>query len=130
MHRTPQARWPRTYADLSAIGLGTAVLEWLELVIAFGHSGSDSQAAVVAAFLHCLSRDALYEALAQSRGISDGLAAIARDLRTSVGGGPTPAIKPQVDIALAERILAALQGITAGRWPDVVYALAATDGRG
>jgi len=130
LRRTPRARWPRTYADLRAIGLGTAVLEWLELVIAPGHRGSDAEGAVVAAFLHCLSQDALYEALAQSRGVSDGLVAIARDLRTPVAAAPTPGNGQQVDSALAERILAALQGVTAGCWPDMVYALAAPDGLG
>jgi Ca-activated chloride channel family protein len=39
LRRTPQTQWPRTYAGLRRIGLGSAVLDWLELVIGIDATG-------------------------------------------------------------------------------------------
>jgi len=51
-----QAEWPQLYADLYAIGVATAVLDWLEFVLA----DEEEESIVVASFV---------EAMAQSAGI-------------------------------------------------------------
>jgi Ca-activated chloride channel homolog len=128
LRRTPQNRWPRTYAGLQALGLGLGVLDWLELVVAVGAAGRWEEEVVVATFLHCLARDALNAALHKPPGIRGSLAAVARRLRRPAAGGPEPLVDPVVDPELVERILSELQGIEAERWPDGVYALAAHEG--
>jgi Ca-activated chloride channel family protein len=120
--RTPQSQWPRTYAGLRRIGLGSAVLDWLELVIGTDATGPLEETAVVASFLRVLSQGEMVESLAQSRGSADAIKAIAAWLR-SLGGSVADTQAPGIDIALTERLIAALDGITAETWPAAVYAL-------
>lgn len=128
LRRTPQTQWPRTYAGLRQIGLGSAVLDRLELVIGIDATGPLEETAVVASFVHVLSQGEMVESLAQSRGSADALKAIATRLRGLVGGRTgTPA--PGCDAALAERITCALHGITAETWPEAVDAMTLGHGR-
>jgi Ca-activated chloride channel family protein len=128
LRRTPQTQWPRTYAGLRRIGLGSAVLDWLELVIGIDATGPLEETAVVASFLHVLSQGEMVEALAQSRGSADALKAITARLRGLVGGGTgTPG--RDFDTTLAGRIASALHGITAEAWPEAVDAMTLGHGR-
>jgi Ca-activated chloride channel homolog len=125
VRRIPWPQWPRTYADLTAIGVGAAVLDWLELIIAVGDQRLWEEETVVATFLHCLGQNALNDALTDPEWIADSLQSIAQRLRESAAGQPDPRANPRVDPNLAQRMLSALQGITAENWPDGVYALTA-----
>jgi hypothetical protein len=79
-----------------------------------------------ATFLHCLARDALNAVLVHPSGIRRSLGANARRLR-GPADGPAPPPNPRVNPERAERILSALHGIEAERWPDGVYALASPE---
>lgn len=82
--------------------------------------------AVVAAFLHVLSRRETHELLTNPVGARRDFEVIAQRLSRLLVGS-AGAAKPNVDSALAESLMAALEGMTADRWPDRVYALGAID---
>lgn len=110
---TPAVHWPTTYADLRQIGLGAAVLDWLELVLA-PHGKAYAEGAVVHAFICVMSLQATYDALAKS-GTLRGAAQLSV-LRTS----DVPA---GVDEGLVQAMLASLNGLATGAWPDRVFEL-------
>ena len=122
LRQTPRARWPRSYAELQRIGLGPWVIDWLELAIGPDATEPLAEEAVIASFLYILSQPDLFEPLTALRKTGAGLKAIAARQRSPVGSGVSTQA-PGIDIALTERLIAALDGITAETWPDAVYAL-------
>ena len=130
LRKTPRNRWPRTYRELQAIGLGAEVLDWLELVVAVSDAKRWEEDTVVTTFLHCLSTDELHKLLARrdkSLARSGRMAATARAIVQGLQGAPAGQAEAQtsgqVDSILAARILTALRGISAERWPDPVFSL-------
>lgn len=93
--------WPKTFSALEAIGLGSRVIEWLELCIGAGYDEKDA----VRAFLEAVH--ALDFTLRQTVA-----AAIARRKKESVGG---PALA-ELELRLSE----ALARATALEWPSAI----------
>jgi Ca-activated chloride channel family protein len=123
LRKTPRNRWPRTYRELQATGLGAEVLDWLELVVALSDSIRWEEETVVTTFLHCLSTDEFHELLARRGRMADTARAIVQGLQWAPAGQPEVQTSGQVAPILAARILTALRGITADRWPDCVFSL-------
>jgi Ca-activated chloride channel homolog len=123
LRKTPRNRWPRTYRELTAIGLGAEVLDWLELVVAVSDPGHWEEETVVTTFLHCLSSDEVHTLLARRGRIDDTARAIVDGLQGTHVSQPEVQARVQVDPVLAAHILTALRGITAERWPDPVFSL-------
>src|SRR5690606_41195194 len=113
----PQAEWPQTYAELRRIGVGAAVLDWLEFVLAEG----EGEALVVACFVQAMAQRDLHEALLSDTGTLGRLKALAQRVTPGV------AQKVMQHDPAAESILARLQvfvsTLQAERWPDCVFAL-------
>lgn len=113
----PQAEWPRTYAALRGIGVGTAVLDWLEFVLADG----EDEAQVVACFVEAMAQRELHDALRSTNGMLGRLKALTQRVR--------PAAAPearQTDVAtesLAARLRVFVSTLQAEAWPDCVFAL-------
>jgi Ca-activated chloride channel family protein len=93
----PPAAAPRRYAELIALGLDPWLVEWLELVVA----GGLDEAGAVRSFVWIMSQ--------------------ARAAASSSGRLALPAAAT-VDAA-TRRVLAALDGVEADRWPDCVFSL-------
>jgi len=112
-----QAEWPRTYAALHRIGVGTAVLDWLEFVLADG----EDEAQVVACFVEAMAQRELHDALRSTNGMLGRLKALTQRVR--------PAAAPearQVEVAsesLAARLQVFVSTLQAETWPDCVFAL-------
>ena len=125
LRETPRNRWPRTYRELTAIGLGAEVLDWLELVVAVSDPGHWEEETVVTTFLHCLSSDEVHTLLARRGRIDDTARASVQGLHGARVGQPQAQTSDQgqTNPALAVHILTALRGITAERWPDAVFSL-------
>lgn len=114
---SPVNNWPNSYAGLSAMGLGKAVVEWLEFTV--GHS--QPEAAVVRTFLHVMSRREMYASLAAPpSGLLGGLKALVHNVLRSSGGQSrdTAGIDPQ----LAQRMAVLVTG-PAQTWPEAVFAM-------
>jgi len=113
----PQAEWPQRYAELRRLGVGTAVLDWLEFVLAEG----EGESLVVACFVQVMAQRDLYEALLSDTGALGRLKALAQRV------APGAALKVRQDDPAAASILARLQvfvsTLRAERWPDCVFAL-------
>lgn len=123
LRKTPRNRWPSTYRELQAIGLGAEVLDWLELVVALSDSIRWKEETVVATFLHCLSTDEFHQLLTRRGRMADPTRAIVQGLQGTPAGQPEIQTSGQVAPILAARILTALLGIKANRWPDCVFSL-------
>ena len=113
----PQAEWPQSYAELRRIGLGAAVLDWLEFVLAEG----EGEALVVACFVQAMAQRDLHEALLSDTGTLGRLKALAQ----RAAPGATQKVRP--DDPAAASIVARLQvfagTLRAERWPDCVFDL-------
>jgi Ca-activated chloride channel family protein len=113
----PQAEWPQTYAELRRIGLGAAVLDWLEFVLADG----EGEARVVACFVQAMAQRDVHEALLSDTGTLDRLKALAQRV------APGAALKVRQDDPAAASIVARLQvfavTLRAQSWPDCVFDL-------
>ena len=66
---TPASQWPSTYVGLRQIGLGSGLVEWLELAVALHVGTAHAEVKVVEAFLYLMSRRDTYESLAKSEGL-------------------------------------------------------------
>ena len=119
---TPQVYWPTTYAGLREMGLGTSVVDWLELEMAACAGVTYPETTVVQAFLTLMSRRETHAALAQSEGLLGALKSTVRRVRGVLGG---EAAQPgtRADDVLVQAMEAALQGMTARAWPQRVLAL-------
>ena len=124
---TPASQWPSTYVGLRQIGLGSGLVDWLELAVA-SHAGAvHGEVKVVEAFLYLMSRRDTYESLAKSEGLLGALHSTVVRLREVLSGGAaeTPA---SADLGLVEAIAAGLDGMTTSVWPDRVFELGGTLG--
>jgi len=115
--KRPQAEWPRRYADLRRIGVATAVLDWLEFVLADGE-GEDR---VVANFVEAMAQRELYEALLSRTGVLGQLKALAH--RMAIGGGPSAAQGDAAAASLRARLAVFVSHLEPHAWPDGVFAL-------
>jgi Ca-activated chloride channel family protein len=113
----PQAEWPQGYAELRRIGIGAAVLDWLEFVLAEG----EDESLLVACFVQAMAQRDLHEALLSDTGTLGRLKALAQRVAAGV------ALKVTQRDPAAESILARLQvfvsTLRAERWPDWVFDL-------
>lgn len=98
----PRAKWPKTYAALSKIGLPASVLDWLELIVGTLDSHTFPEEEVVHAFIEVMATIAIADLPAATE--------------TPIGGS---ALGKQ----LTGAILLALHDISAALWPDAVYAM-------
>ncbi|KIN88937.1 VIT and vWA domain-containing protein [Thauera sp. SWB20] len=117
LHSHPQAEWPQSYAELSRIGVGPAVLDWLKFVLAEG----EGEALVVASFIQAMAQRDLHEALLSDTGTLGQLKALAKRV------APGATLKVMQDDPAAEPIVARLQvfvcTLRAERWPNCVFDL-------
>ncbi|MBP7640098.1 MAG: VWA domain-containing protein [Thauera sp.] len=117
LHSHPQAEWPQAYAELRRIGVGAAVLDWLEFVLAEG----EGEARVVVCFVQAMAQRDLHEALLSDTGTLGRLKALAQRV------APGAALKVRQDDPAAAPIVARLQvfvgTLRAQSWPDCVFDL-------
>ena len=119
---TPASQWPSTYVGLRQIGLGSGLIDWLELAVALHAGAAHAEAKVVEAFLYLMSQRDTYESLAQSGGVLSALQAAVVRLRSILSGSAE--IKTvNVDPRLVEAIAAGLNGVMTSAWPDRVFEL-------
>jgi Ca-activated chloride channel family protein len=111
--------WPSTFSSLQAIGVGKWVLEWLEL----GLGASMDEGLVVRTFLQVMFEQQLH---ASSGRIN--LFGVVKRLSQSLRFMPVSSeerVSNKARVQLAERLVKTLHGVTAERWPDVIYAMEA-----
>ena len=119
---TPASQWPSTYVGLRQMGLGVALVDWLELAMA-SHAGTvHAESKVVEAFLYLMSRRDTYESLAKSAGLIGALQFTVVRLRELLAGN-LAAMPASVDLGLVEAMVAGLAGMTTSTWPDQVFEL-------
>ena len=119
---TPQVYWPTTYAGLREMGLGAALVDWLELEMAACAGVAYSETTVVQAFLSLMSRREMHVALTQSEGLLGAIKSTVQRVRGALGGEQEqPSAKP--DAVLVQAMEAALQGMTARLWPQRIFSL-------
>ncbi|MCK6431731.1 MAG: VWA domain-containing protein [Aquabacterium sp.] len=122
LRMTPAPDWPKTYADLRLIGLGTWLVDWLELSMA-NHAGVvHPESGVVEAFVYLMARKETHDSLANSEGLLGVFRSTIQRLREMFAGGTVDAPN-SVDVLLVEAMAAVLNGMTASMWPDGVFAL-------
>ena len=121
---TPHNGWPTSYAQLLALGISQELLNWLELVIAphanaaDAAGATDTEAQVVAAFLHVMAQGELYQALHKTTGSRSGIKTMLTRWRKALKEmGTTPA---PVNQNLVQLLLQGLQGMTTEHWPAAV----------
>lgn len=119
LRSTPRAQWPDSFGELRRMGLGVALMEWLELSVGAAH---DEQR-VVAAFLFVMALDETRAALRASGGSSPSFGIAALNLIGSLLPRRVPDAGDDVDLALAERIATRLESMTTTSWPACVFAL-------
>ena len=119
---TPASQWPSTYVGLRQMGLGVALVDWLELAMASHAGTAHAESKVVEAFLYLMSRRDTYESLAKSAGLIGALQSTVLRLRELLAGSPA-AMPVSVDLGLVEAMVAGLAGMTTSAWPDRVFEL-------
>ena len=125
---TPASEWPSTYVGLRQMGLGVALVDWLELAMASHAGTAHAESKVVEAFLYLMSRRDTYESLAKSAGLIGALQFTVVLLRELLAGN-LAAMPVSVDLGLVESMVAGLAGMTTSAWPDLVFELGgAVDG--
>ena len=119
---TPMSEWPATYMGLRQIGLGAWLVDWLELSMATLGGTAQPESMVVEAFLYLMSRRDTHDSLANSEGLPGAFKSTAQRLRGMFANEPIeqPA---SIDVPLIEAMASVLSGMTAGYWPDRVFAL-------
>lgn len=116
---TSVAEWPKTYTELRQIGLGAWVVDWLELTVAACDVRSLPEQTVVEAFLYVMSQRDTQESLKKSLGLLQSFKVILKGL---FAGIPS-ASQTSVDARLVEKVMDALEGMTADMWPAQVYSM-------
>jgi Ca-activated chloride channel family protein len=117
LHTHPQAEWPRSYAALRRIGVGTAVLDWLEFVLADG----EGEVTVVACFVEVMAQRELHDALRSSTGMLGRLKALAQ--RITPAAAPTVRQGDAASESLVARLRVFVSTLQAQAWPDCVFDL-------
>ena len=118
----PKSEWPKSYSELQQIGLGAWIVDWLELSIAIQGDKSLAEQTVVTAFLSVMSQADLHESLSKSSGLINDCKITVQQLKTMFTSEASEPLS-NVDVHLVEKIMFALDGMTAEQWPDSVYAL-------
>ena len=121
LHSRQFSAWPKRFADLQQIGLGSALSDWLELVF------DAPEEALVASFCYLMSREETHLVLQKSEAFHAALFS-----RLAAGlAGESPAVQAAVKLPLLETMRVALTGMTDCAWPDQVFSLeAATENAG
>ena len=119
---TPMSVWPKSYSELRQIGLGAWIVDWLELSIAVHGDKSLAEQTVVTVFLSVMSQADLHESLSKSPGLINDCKITVQQLKTMFTSEASEPLS-NVDVHLVEKIMFALDGMTAEQWPDSVYAL-------
>jgi hypothetical protein len=113
---------------LRQVGLGVALVDWLELAMASNAGTVHAESKVVEAFLYLMSRRDTYESLAKSEGLIGALQSTVLRLRELLSATAV-ATPTTVDLGLVEAMVAGLDGMTTSAWPDLVFELGgAVDG--
>ena len=118
----PRSVWPRTYSELRLTGVGAWIIDWLELSIAVQGDKSIEEQTVVTAFLSVMSQADLHESLSKSLGFIKGCKITVQQLKAMFANKANDPLS-NVDVQLVEKIMLALDDMTAERWPDRVYTL-------
>ncbi len=113
----PQLEWPRTYAALRGIGVGMAVLDWLEFVLADG----EDEARVVGCFVEGMAQRELHDALRTTSGMFGRLKALTQRVR--LAAAPEARHADAATESLAARLQGFVSTLQAEAWPDCVFAL-------
>ena len=119
---TPASEWPTTYMGLRQMGVGEWLVDWLELVMASHQGTLYLEPKVVEAFLYLMSRRDTYESLAKSEGLLGALKSTVLRLSGMFAGDPAER-SVNIDVVLVEAMVAVLDGMTAGAWPDRVFSM-------
>ena len=119
---TPASEWPTTYMGLRQMGVGEWLVDWLELVMASHQGTLYIEPKVVEAFLYLMSRRDTYESLAKSEGLLGALKSTVLRLSGMFAGDPAER-SVNIDVVLVEAMVAVLDGMTAGAWPDRVFSM-------
>ena len=119
LHTQDRSLWPENYADLRRIGLGNALVDWLELLVAAQNTPPWSTLEVVGTFLYLMSRQETRDALSRSEGILANFKALFH--RPKAQASLTEA--KNINLKLLETMSVLLEGMTATDWPDQVFAM-------
>lgn len=104
LRATPPAQWPASYDELRDFGVDAVVVDWL-VAIAAKDGQTNAEQEWVAAFVFVISQ------------VGNGLGRIFKRIHELFGAAVEKSAPPNVDQRLAEKLVAALAGITANRWP-------------
>ena len=122
LRATPEINWPKTYGELREIGVERWVVAWLEIYATRSHPQALTEQAIVRSFLYAMAQRETFEMLSLT---NDGSPSVKGFVKTITG--LLSAVHGQsaigVDLNLAEEISKALHGMTAGTWPDQLFAL-------
>ena len=113
----PQVEWPQTYAELLRIGVGAAVLDWLEFVLAEG----EGESLVVACFVQAMAQRDLHEALLSDTGTLGRLKALAQ--RVAAGAALNVRQDDPAAVSIVARLQVFVGTLRAQSWPDCVFDL-------
>lgn len=113
----PEALWPKTYEDLRDIGLGTAVVDWLELT--FGQDAEES--VLVRAFLMLMALPDTHAALIKSLSPLAQVKEHAKRLTSRARN--TLSLDAPLQNPYAARLAPLLADLQAETWPTCVFAL-------
>lgn len=115
---SPCDNWPGTWQELRRIGVGAAVVDWLEFVV-----GEELEEMVmVAAFVRLMAQRETRAALETAQGVAALVNALLVRLGDIARREPRPE-SPAVPEAVSAHLIEALAGMSADRWPESVFAL-------
>ncbi|GAA4026814.1 hypothetical protein [Actimicrobium antarcticum] len=124
LRQTPNVEWPSTYRGLRQIGLGVALVDWLELSMAAHGGTAHAESTVVGAFLYLMSRrdtSDTPDGLANPTGLFEAFKSTVQRLRGILADGPVAQFAG-LDVALFEAMALVLSGMTDSDWPGSVLA--------
>ena len=111
--------WPQCFAELQRIGVGHALLDWLELVIGQpGEGQAWTEAEIVATFCYLMAGKKIRLAAQASSDFPGRF-----DKLKALLASKAPDEFPEVRLPLLETMCAALRDIRADAWPEQVFAL-------
>lgn len=112
-----QAEWPQLYADLYAIGVATAVLDWLEFVLA----DEEEESIVVASFVEAMAQSELHDAFISSSGVAARVEAVARRMAMNISA--TAGEQQAATVSIRARLAAFVSQLKPQAWPECVFTL-------
>jgi hypothetical protein len=105
--------------ELEQMGLGSAILEFLDFAIATFGGYAHAESKVVEAFLYLMSMLDAEELLASSNSALESAAHRLYELYTSDPAGRTA----NINLPMVGALVVALEGMTASTWPDRLITL-------